>query len=191
MTKGIVSQRVTNLMTIYQKSRGPLQSHLQNKGRDPSGGPIAPSRPRAPRHLSPPGHCTWIIYKRLSRGGWRLTCPLSTWARLPRSSTFHPAPHPLSFDHRLFSLLVLTLPPSSPPTLSSPFSLTSHPAVPATEGCHAGLTRCICLSRPLLLHRRERRESRENRESREPFWHMREHPGHVPREKIPAEISSR
>lgn len=52
--------------------------------------------------------------------------------------------------------------PYSTPSLSlsphrrsrRPFRLPSHPAVSATEGCHAGLTRCICLSRPLLLHRR-------------------------------------
>lgn len=59
----------------------------------------------------------------------------------------------------LLSLLVLLYPLSILPAhrrSRRPFRLPSHPDVPATEGCHAGLTRCICLSRPLLLHRRER-----------------------------------
>lgn len=164
MTKRIVSQRVTNLMTIYQKSRGPLQNHLQDKGKDPSRRTHRTIEAPCTAPLVTPGHCTWIIYKRLSREGWRLTCPLSTWARLLRSSTFHPAPHPsptcpLPLDQCLSSRSYSTpslSPPPSPVHQRSrrPFRLSSHPLVLATEGCHAGLTRCICLSRPLLLHRR-------------------------------------
>lgn len=86
------------------------------------------------------------------------SCPLaSPTLPLDRLSLFLPTLSPLPPSFSLF-----LSPPSQrfnrPASVSSPFSRASscHP-VPATEGCHAGLTRCICLPRTLLAERKGRR----------------------------------
>lgn len=110
-----------------------------------------------PRHSSPPAIvCTWIIYKRLSRRMaadvslvylstvstilYFSSCTSSSHSVLRRSTT-------ATLPSRSTSADLTTLRP-----VSSPFSHAS--LVPATEGCHTGLTRCICLSRTLLPRRR-------------------------------------
>lgn len=160
-------------MTVYQRSREPLESHPWDKG-GIYRGPNTPSRPghRATRHP----HCTWIIYKRLSR---RMAADVSLvyLSTVSTSLYFSSCSSPsYSILHRSttiaslsFYLCRLNRPP---PDLIALFACFP---VPTTEGCHTGLTRCICLSRSLLPRRR----------IEAPLRYTRGHPRRVPQEKNP------
>lgn len=81
-----------------------------------------------------------------------MTCLLSTWARLLRSSASHLPPPPSSSGLACLSSLTIL----SCLALSSSLPLPLFPFFEATtEECHAGLTRCICLSRALHAAEKE------------------------------------
>lgn len=160
-------------MTVYQRSREPLESHPQDKG-GIYRGPNAPSRPghRATRHP----HCTWIIYKRLSR---RMAADVSlvylstVFTILYFSSCSSPSYSILRRSTMVASLsFYLCRLNRPPPGLIALFTCF---LIPTTEGCHTGLTRCICLSRSLLPRRRIGAPPR----------YTRGHPRRVPQEKNP------
>lgn len=146
--KKIASRWVTNLMTYI---RG-VEDHSRVIPGIKKGSIANPTRHRGPAAapLVTPGHCTWIIYKRLSR---RMAADVSLVYLSTVSTILYFSFYPSSSYSSLrrsttvaFLSLYLRRLNRPPPGLIALFACFP---VPAMEGCHTELTRCICLSRSL------------------------------------------
>jgi len=115
--------------------------------------------------LVTPGHCTWIIYKRLSR---RMAADvslvyLSTVSTILYFSFYPSSSYSVLCRSTMVAFLSLYLHRlNHPPTLITLFACFP---VLATEGCHTGLTRCICLSWFVSLAPPQNRSASPVRES--------------------------